>query len=79
MNMSAVKDRRERVGRWAYAPLVVAIAAGAIGGGAGVGSADTVTAADAAVVTMAPPPLPEAGHWRLANGTGQPIYGTWGY
>ncbi|MDV6276356.1 hypothetical protein R3Q06_22925 [Rhodococcus erythropolis] len=77
--MSTLKDRRERVGRWAYAPLVVVIAAGAIGGGMGVGSADTDTAPTiAAAPTVAAPASTGDRHWwSLYNDTGQPISGEW--
>ncbi|MDV6278819.1 hypothetical protein R3Q06_36245 [Rhodococcus erythropolis] len=67
-----MKDSRDRTSRWAYALLVVVIAAGAIGG-VGVGSAATV----------APAPDTSRGStgdpnwWTLKNDTGQPIYGTW--
>ncbi|MDV6274114.1 hypothetical protein R3Q06_11440 [Rhodococcus erythropolis] len=72
--MSMLKGRRERVGRWAYAPLVVVIAAGAIGGGMGVGSADTDTAP---TIAAAPASTGDLNWWTLKNETGQSISGFW--
>ncbi|MFC9769560.1 hypothetical protein [Rhodococcus jostii] len=65
---TSTMNRRYRLRKLAYAPLVAAVATGAICTGAGVGLAATTDA-------------PQSGgwyNWQLVNRTGQPIYGTWG-
>ncbi|MDV6278159.1 hypothetical protein R3Q06_32320 [Rhodococcus erythropolis] len=71
----STKTRPHRLRQLAYAPLIAAIAAGALCTGAGTSTA-------AAGTTHAPttPDTPHSGNaynWYLLNHTGQPIYGTW--
>ncbi|MFC9769460.1 hypothetical protein [Rhodococcus jostii] len=76
MITSGMKSRLHRIRKLAYAPLVVAIAAGAICTGAGFGSA----APAATATTPAPTDTPQSGatyDWYLLNHTGQSIYGNW--
>ncbi|MFC9769102.1 hypothetical protein [Rhodococcus jostii] len=73
MTTSTKKSRLHRMRKLAYAPLVAAVAAGAICTGAGT-SAATDTTAPAATDT---PQSGNAYDWYLLNHTGQPIYGTW--
>ncbi|MFC9769116.1 hypothetical protein [Rhodococcus jostii] len=75
-NVKNVKkmSRLHRLRKLAYAPLVAAVAAGAICTGAG---------ASTAAPDMTPGPTtdtPQSGstfHWTLENRTGQPVYGEW--
>ncbi|MFC9769257.1 hypothetical protein [Rhodococcus jostii] len=64
---TSTMNRLQRLRKLAYAPLVAAVAAGAICTGAG-----TSTAADTDT-----PQSGSAYNWYLANHTGQPIYGYW--
>ncbi|MDV6278728.1 hypothetical protein R3Q06_35760 [Rhodococcus erythropolis] len=57
----------------AYAPLTVAILAGALSSGMGIGSAAT----DATTTPTGTPQIGTAYNWSVNNHTGQPIYGTW--
>ncbi|MDV6277841.1 hypothetical protein R3Q06_30580 [Rhodococcus erythropolis] len=57
--VSTKKNRPHRMRRWVYAPLAMAVAAGAVCTGAGVGSA--ATGADSGAPTMIT--------WRFHNGT----------
>ncbi|MDV6278804.1 hypothetical protein R3Q06_36170 [Rhodococcus erythropolis] len=70
MNISKNKNWLRKA---AYTPLAVAIVAGAVYGGAGIGSAATDTDADVGTGTTLPDPAPF--RWSVVNGTGQPIYG----
>ncbi|MFC9769344.1 hypothetical protein [Rhodococcus jostii] len=73
MTTSDKKNRRHRPRQLAYAPLVVAIAAGAICTGAGISTAAETTAP----ATTDTPQSGSAYEWALLNHTGQPIYGRW--
>ncbi|MFC9768807.1 hypothetical protein [Rhodococcus jostii] len=66
--------RRHRLLKLAYAPLAVAVAAGAICTGAGTSTAAADTTAPA---NTDAPPTGGWYDWGLRNRTGQPIYGTW--
>ncbi|MDV6278825.1 hypothetical protein R3Q06_36275, partial [Rhodococcus erythropolis] len=70
MTTSTKKSRLHRLRKLAYAPLVVAVAAGAICTGAGTGTAAQRAGADA-------PQSENAYTWALYNSTGEPIYGNW--
>ncbi|MFC9768673.1 hypothetical protein [Rhodococcus jostii] len=67
----------------AYAPLAVAVLAGAVCAGTGIGTAAPTTAPEAVTAstsTKDTPPAsadPAMNWWTLFNNTGQPIYGTW--
>lgn len=67
MNATNSTLRRHRARRWATAPLVAAIAAGAVCAGVGVGSAATTTSTDLGAET--------SGHrdMQVTNGTGGSI------
>ncbi|MFD7046308.1 hypothetical protein, partial [Rhodococcus jostii] len=71
---TSTMSRTQRLRQLAYAPLVAAVAAGAICTGAGTSTAATDTTAPAAADT---PQSGNAYDWYLLNHTGQPIYGTW--
>ncbi|MFC9769405.1 hypothetical protein [Rhodococcus jostii] len=73
MTHSTKKSRRHRLLKLAYAPLVMAVAAGAICIGAGTGTAASTTTPG----TTDAPQSGSAYEWTLINHTGQPIYGTW--
>ncbi|MFC9768671.1 hypothetical protein [Rhodococcus jostii] len=65
---TSTMSRLHRLRKLAYAPLIAAVAAGALCTGAGVALA-------------APTDTPQSGsayNWQLLNHTGQPIYGYWG-
>ncbi|MFC9769427.1 hypothetical protein [Rhodococcus jostii] len=64
---TSMMSRLHRLRKLAYAPLVAAVAAGAVCVGAGTGTAATTDA----------PQSGSAYNWYLLNHTGQPIYGTW--
>ncbi|MFC9768989.1 hypothetical protein [Rhodococcus jostii] len=65
---TSTMSRLHRLRKLAYAPLVAAVAAGAICTGAGTS-------------TAVPTDTPQSGsayNWQLLNHTGQSIYGSWG-
>ncbi|MFC9768640.1 hypothetical protein [Rhodococcus jostii] len=64
---TSTMSRRQRLRKLAYAPLVAAVAAGAICTGAGI---STAAATDT-------PQSGNAYEWALLNHTGQSIYGNW--
>ncbi|MDV6278691.1 hypothetical protein R3Q06_35560 [Rhodococcus erythropolis] len=65
---TSTMSRRRRLRKLAYAPLVAAVAAGAVCVGPGTGAAATTAAAG---------PIYWGYDWSLVNRTGQPIYGDW--
>ncbi|MFC9769602.1 hypothetical protein [Rhodococcus jostii] len=73
MTHSTKKSRLHRLLKLAYAPLVAAVAAGAICTGAGTGTAASTTTPG----TTDAPQSGDAYNWALFNRTGQPIYGYW--
>ncbi|MFC9769740.1 hypothetical protein [Rhodococcus jostii] len=76
MTTSSTMSRLHHLRKLAYAPLVAAVAAGAICTGAGIGGAASIEAA----TTPATTDTPQSGStydWYLFNRTGKPIYGTW--
>ncbi|MDV6278721.1 hypothetical protein R3Q06_35725 [Rhodococcus erythropolis] len=57
----------------AYAPLAVAVLAGALSSGAGISTADATTTPTGTDTLQSG----DTYNWALLNRTGQPIYGTW--
>ncbi|MFC9768206.1 hypothetical protein [Rhodococcus jostii] len=75
MNFSSTKmSRLQRMRGLAYAPLVAAVAAGAICTGAGTGTAAATATASTHTSTLRDRPGYE---WSLINRTGDPISGNW--
>ncbi|MFC9769138.1 hypothetical protein [Rhodococcus jostii] len=70
---TSTMSRLHRMRKLAYAPLAVAVAAGAICTGAGTGTAASTTTPG----TTEAPQSGDAYNWYLINYTGQPIYGYW--
>ncbi|MDV6278280.1 hypothetical protein R3Q06_33045 [Rhodococcus erythropolis] len=76
MTANGRKNRLHRLRKLAYAPLAVAVAAGAICTGVEIAAA----APAEAPITPAATDTPKSGDayiWHLVNHTNQPIYGTW--
>ncbi|MFC9769601.1 hypothetical protein [Rhodococcus jostii] len=71
---TSTMSRLHRMRKLAYAPLVAAVAAGAVCTGAGTSIADTTNAPTATDT----PQSGSAYNWQLLNHTGQSIYGNWG-
>ncbi|MFC9769175.1 hypothetical protein [Rhodococcus jostii] len=70
---TSTMGRLHRMRKLAYAPLVAAVAAGAICTGAGISTAAETTAP----TTTDTPQSGSAYNWQLLNHTGQSIYGYW--
>ncbi|MFC9769393.1 hypothetical protein [Rhodococcus jostii] len=75
---TSTMNRLQRLRKLAYAPLVAAVAAGAICTGAGIGTAAPTAADTTAPATTDTPQSGDAFNWTLQNHTGQTIYGDWG-
>ncbi|MDV6277846.1 hypothetical protein R3Q06_30610 [Rhodococcus erythropolis] len=65
-------SRPHRRRKLAYAPLVAAVAAGALCAGAGIGEARTEPVTSPETIST-----PWVSEWTISNHTGQPISGSW--